>query len=115
MPLHCGCFPPGTHVAPCPLASSSGTITTGGTSYPIAPAPATEPARAAWECIRCRAVNAPHVDRCVCVPYQFTPQVISIPSVFGPAEPTPAPPWVVTTTSNLDRLHEHGLANYTCD
>lgn len=24
------------------------------------------PARTAWECPRCHAINAPHVDRCAC-------------------------------------------------
>lgn len=35
-------------------------------------APTFGPLRMAWTCPRCNTVNAPHVDRCTCVPGTYT-------------------------------------------
>ena len=80
---------------------SSGTITIGGAYL----APPIESLRVAWECPRCRVVNAPHVDQCACVPWS---QPIFVPFWY-PAEPnaSPAidPPWRVTFSDGVATYH----------
>ena len=48
------------------------------------------PERKAWECPRCGAVNAPHVDQCVCTPEQ---QQDSPMWPSNPPYPPDTPPW----------------------
>lgn len=64
-PTHivCPCNTPGMP-GPCPYLPQIVEIT------PTIPAPASTftPSPVAWECPRCRRINAPHVERCDCRP-----------------------------------------------
>lgn len=98
------------HVPGCPLGNTGGTVTirTNGTGPLIEPAPCRVP----WECPRCKAINAPHADRCSCAP-----AVVSIPSVLGvEGDGYTAPDsgfTYRTTQSNLESLRDAGLITFT--
>ena len=51
--------------------------------------------RTAWECPRCHKVNAPHVEKCDCVPVEIN-EPISIPYIpyipYAPYQPYPFGP-----------------------
>lgn len=75
---------------------------------------------AAWECPRCRTINAPHSARCACVPVlepQLQPLIEPRPVPYEPYEPYQPPPpdyldgfpWTIHATDRTAAAPRGGL------
>lgn len=69
--------------------------------------------RKAWECPRCKRVNAPHVDRCDCAPEGMTYAEVVKKYFDGEGEKQPEqspltvtlkPPYEIGTETNVSKL-----------